>query len=116
MKEPCESNYYFSFSREVYKVRKESIDESNLLKDVVEVLCCDRRRLLHSFGWSQHFAINALLSAHWFTVLSAGCRAISGAKLTTTDPSAIFDIRHHTCHHIVRVRSPWLHPTLQSFP
>ena len=36
-------------------------------------------------------------------MLSAGCRAISGTKLTTTDPSAIFDIRHHACHHSVLV-------------
>ena len=27
VEEPCESNYYFSFSREVDGVRKESIDE-----------------------------------------------------------------------------------------
>ena len=28
------------------------------------------------FGWSQHFAINALLCTHWFTVLSDGSNVI----------------------------------------
>ena len=100
----------------VSPVKLTELGKNPLLNDVVEVLCCDRRRLLHSFGWFQHFAIIALLSTHWLTVLSAGCGAISGTKLTTTDPSAIFDIRHHTCHHSVLVSSPWFHPTLQSFP